>query len=135
LQLLRDAWPGDFQASAVDANDGVAAIRVSINSVGALSQNSERPVRGVHLDRITTGQLVDADSQGALLQAELRDLIVQICHGQVCRAGQADCVRSDLQFGTCILVGVDAIASCYREIARRRAPLLQASSQKRNIAS
>src|SRR6267154_406866 len=88
-------------------------------------------MRRVNLHSVVGGYLVDTETESALFQTKLHDLVVEVSDDEVGLLVQADSIRTDLEFRSCPSVGVKTITSRDGEVESRFAPLILASRLER----
>src|SRR5208283_4803643 len=103
------AAAGDLALPIANANDGGVAGFVDIDAVAAGTKNREGQIGRVDFNVFGVPQAPHADVDGALSNANLNGLVIQIEEGEAGCPGKAEGSGIDVQLGASVVVGPELV--------------------------
>ncbi len=128
------ATRSDFALAANHSDARTVTVFVHVDSERAGFFNGKCQVGSIDLIEVAFPQFANAEVQGALGDAHLRDVFVQIEKGKGGHAAKMQRRLPRLQLGAGILVGPKLVADSDGAILRRGGPVLRAGGLKRDVA-
>ena len=124
----------DFSFPIANADDSGVAGFVDIDAVAARTKNGEGKIGCVDFDVFTVPLAPHTDADGALGNANLNGLVIQIEEREAGFAGKAKGSGIDVQLGASVLIGPELVACGDGAIRDSRNPVIGSSRTKGDLA-